>query len=48
MGVLVPYQGQQIDLGNWERLTMVEAVKEYSGVDYNDWSSDDTDWSSDW
>ena len=25
----------------WERLTMVEAVKKYSGVDYNDWKTDE-------
>jgi len=38
--LVVPYQGHQIDLGHWERLTMVEAVKKYSGVDYNDWQTD--------
>ncbi len=37
----INYQGKEIDLGNWERLTMVEAVKKYSGVDYNDWKSDE-------
>ncbi len=37
----ITYQGIEIDLGNWERLTMVEAVKKYSGVDYNDWKSDE-------
>ena len=37
----ITYQGIEIDLGNWERLTMVEAVKKYSGVDYNDWASDE-------
>ena len=36
--LVVPYQGHEIDLGHWERLTMVEAVKKYSGVDFNDWS----------
>ena len=30
----IPYQGNLIDLGRWERLTMVEAVKKYSGVDF--------------
>jgi lysyl-tRNA synthetase class 2 len=25
----------------WERLTMVEAVKKYAGVDYNDWATDE-------
>lgn len=39
--LVVPYQGQMIDLGHWERLTMVEAVKKYSGVDYNDWKTDE-------
>ena len=39
--LVVPYQGQEIDLGNWQRLTMVEAVKKYSGVDYNDWKTDE-------
>ena len=37
----ITYQGIEIDLGKWERLTMVEAVKKYSGVDYNDWKSDE-------
>ena len=37
----ITYQGKQIDLGHWERLTMVEAVKKYSGVDFNDWKTDE-------
>ena len=37
----VPYQGKEIDLGHWEKLTMAEAVKKYSGVDYYDWQSDE-------
>lgn len=38
----VMYQGVEIKLGEtWERLTMVEAVKKYAGVDYNDWSTDE-------
>ncbi len=36
----ITYQGIEIDLGKWERLTMVEAVKKYSGIDYNDWADD--------
>lgn len=37
----ITYQGVEIDLGKpWERLTMVEAVKKYAGVDYNDWTDD--------
>ena len=38
--LVIPYQGKQIDMGHWERLTMIEAVKKYSGVDYYDWQSD--------
>ena len=30
----IPYQGHMIDLSHWERMTMVEAVKKYSGVDF--------------
>ena len=37
----ITYQGTEIDLGHWDRLTMVEAVKKYSGIDYNDWASDE-------
>ncbi len=37
----ITYQGNEIDLGHWERLTMVEAVKKYAGVDYNEWESDE-------
>ena len=40
-GLVVPYQGHEIDLGHWERLTMVEAVKKYSGVDFNEIRSDE-------
>ena len=39
--LVVPYQGKEIDLGHWERLTMVEAVKKYSGVDFYDWKTDE-------
>ena len=39
--LVVPYQGQEIDLGHWERLTMAEAVKKYSGVDFADWKTDE-------
>ncbi len=38
---LLTYQGKEIDLDHWERLTMIEAVKKYSGVDYYDWKSDE-------
>ena len=37
----ITYQGTEIDLGKWERLTMAEAVKKYSGVDYYAWQSDE-------
>jgi len=36
----IPYQGQTIDLSHWERMTMVEAVKKYSGVDFAEVTSD--------
>ncbi|MBR3935014.1 MAG: lysine--tRNA ligase, partial [Oscillospiraceae bacterium] len=37
----INYQGKEIDLGNWERLTMIEAVKKYSGVDFAEVASDE-------
>jgi lysyl-tRNA synthetase class 2 len=38
----VTYQGVEIKLGEkWERLTMVDAVKKYANVDYNEWSTDE-------
>lgn len=37
----VPFQGKEIAVGKpWEKLTMIEAVKKYAGVDYNDWADD--------
>ena len=39
--LVIPYQGHDIDIGHWERLTMIEAVKKYSGVDFNDWQTDE-------
>ena len=39
--LVITYQGKEIDMGHWERLTMVEAVKKYAGVDYNDWATDE-------
>lgn len=37
----ISYQGTVLDLGKWERLTMTEAVKKYSGVDFNEIASDE-------
>lgn len=37
----ITYQGVELDMGHWERLTMAEAVKKYAGVDYYDWKSDE-------
>ena len=37
----IPYQGKEIDLSHWERMTMVEAVKKYSGVDFNTVQTDE-------
>ena len=37
----INYQGKEIDLGHWERLTMIEAVKKYSGVDFAEVASDE-------
>ncbi len=40
-GLKINYQGIEIDMGHWERLTMAEAVKKYSGCDYYDWKTDE-------
>ena len=37
----ITYQGVELDLGHWERLTMAESVKKYAGVDYYEWKSDE-------
>lgn len=38
----IDYQGQIINLESpWKRLTMIEAVKEYSGVDFDSFTLDD-------
>ncbi len=37
----ITYQGKEINLDKWERLTMAEAVKKYSGCDYYDWATDE-------
>ena len=36
----IPFGEHTIDMGNWTRLTMAEAVKKYAGVDFNDWATD--------
>ena len=37
----ITYQGKEIDMNRWERLTMAEAVKKYAGADYYCWESDE-------
>ncbi len=37
----ISYQGKEIDLSHWERMTMKEAVKKYSGVDFDDIETDE-------
>ena len=38
----IQYQGNEINMeGPWTRLTMAEAVKKYSGMDYYAWESDE-------
>ena len=37
----INYQGNVIDMGHWEKLTMAESVKKYAGVDYYSWKSDE-------
>ena len=37
----ITYQGTEIDMGHWEKLTMAESVKKYAGVDYYDWKTDE-------
>lgn len=39
--LVINYQGTEIDLNKWERLTMAEAVEKYSGVKYSDWKTDE-------
>ncbi|MBR3295369.1 MAG: lysine--tRNA ligase [Clostridia bacterium] len=38
---VVNYQGREIDFNKWSRITMKDAVKQYSGVDYDDWKDDE-------
>ena len=41
----ITYSGIEMDLGKpFERITMVDAVKKYSGVDFNEIHSDRRGW----
>jgi lysyl-tRNA synthetase class 2 len=38
---VITYQGTEINMASpWKRMTMIEAVKEYSGADYTLWADD--------
>lgn len=37
----ITYQGVEIDLSHFERLTMIDAIKKYSGVDFNEIKTDE-------
>ncbi len=37
----VTYQGVEIDLSHFDRITMIDAVKKYSGVDFNEIKTDE-------
>ena len=37
----ISYQGTEIDMGHWERLTVEEAVTKYSGVEFSTWETDE-------
>ena len=37
----ISYQGVDIDLSHFERLTMIDAIKKYSGVDFNEIKTDE-------
>ena len=37
----VTFRGTEIDLSKWERLTMTDAVKKYSGVDFSKIATDE-------
>lgn len=36
----ITYQGVEIDLSHFERLTMIDAVKKYTGIDFNEIKTD--------
>ena len=37
----ITYQGVEIDLSHFERMTMIDSVKKYSGVDFNEIKTDE-------
>ena len=37
----INYQGTEIDLSHFERMTMIDSVKKYSGVDFNEIKTDE-------
>lgn len=37
----IDYQGTEIDLSHFERMTMIDSVKKYSGVDFNEIKTDE-------
>lgn len=39
-GRTITYQGTEINMDHWERMTMAESVKKYSGADYYSWETD--------
>ncbi|MCF0150870.1 MAG: lysine--tRNA ligase, partial [Firmicutes bacterium] len=38
---VIPWGDKTIDFNNWTKMTMKEAVLKYSGVNYDDWKSDE-------
>ncbi|MCL2054249.1 MAG: lysine--tRNA ligase [Oscillospiraceae bacterium] len=36
----ITHKGNTINMAEWERLTMIDAVKKYADVDYNSWQDD--------
>ena len=40
-GTKIVYQGVELDFSHWEKLTMTEAVKKYSGVDFSAIATDE-------
>ncbi len=40
-GDKITYQGVEIDLSHFERLTMIDSVKKYAGVDFNEIKTDE-------